>query len=213
MFKQSFVCGYCKLSLLFFLCFWGVQAASATSSKFNSSSLQKRASKSTKGTKVKLLKKPVRSVQRSKARSQKKTKPTTPLPVTRTRYIWGGVVGTAIGFGIGHALVGEYGTWGWFFTTTQVASIGIPLLTAGIIALSTLSGTLEATGDALISAWGVSFFIGLSLYIGFRLWEIFDVWWRPTTRWEKTNIPTTTVAVTPMFTSKGGWGLSIVGSF
>ena len=45
--------------------------------------------------------------------------------INLSQYVSGGTVGTAVGFGIGHALVGEYARIGWVFTMTEVLSVGL----------------------------------------------------------------------------------------
>lgn len=150
---------------------------------------------------------------KSVAKSSKK-KAVVP-PITRKRYLLGGIVGSLAGFGIGHAITGHYHEFGWVFTLSQVLSLSIPLLTAGIIVLATLDGKLEATGDALISGWSISLIAGLTLYAAFRLWEIIDIWRRPKVLPAGvTSAPTKPkVAIAPFFTAKGGMGMAIGGTF
>jgi hypothetical protein len=92
------------------------------------------------------------------------------------RYVAGGLVGTFVGLGAGHAVIGEYSNIGWAFTVGEVA--GMALLMSGVVGeLSCLfsCGVQENSNNNGLIA------IGAALYYGFRIWEIVDVWVRPTT--------------------------------
>lgn len=80
--------------------------------------------------------------------------------VSRAQYIAGGVLGTLMGIGIGHAIQGRYMENGWLFTATQLGS---------------------AFSLGVFAGQGNEVWTGLSAItlIGFRIWELIDVWWLP----------------------------------
>ncbi len=106
-----------------------------------------------------------------------------PLPshaketISRDQYVWGGTVGTILGFGIGHAIQGRYKEKGWIFTLTE--GIGAGTIASGIIWTLFSYKESSKTGDA--SVGDVMPFVGLGLLgatiiLGFRIWEIVDLW-------------------------------------
>ncbi len=79
----------------------------------------------------------------------------------------GGLVGTFFGFGVGHAVIGEYGNMGWVFTVGELAGIG--LMTGGYY--------LGISGDESFPKAGLGMILGGCLVtLGFRIWEIVDIW-------------------------------------
>lgn len=90
------------------------------------------------------------------------------VPVATGKYITGGVLGSTIGFGIGHAVQGRYEDKGWIFTATE--SAGLVLLIAGCS-----STKRNSDGDKECSNPGLSA-VGLITLIGFHVWEIVDIW-------------------------------------
>ncbi len=147
-------------------------------------------------------------------------------PLTQTRYIVGGVVGSALGFGIGHSIVGEYNSMGWVFTMSQVLSLSIPILAALTMAIIYWEGSAAGTVDHLITTWGTFLWIGVALWAAFRVWEIVDLWVRPHHRLSaSSNHPSTTqpvilpstpkasFAIIPTILPQGGVGLGMVGQW
>lgn len=140
------------------------------------------------------------------------------VPITPTRYGIGGAVGSLVGFGIGHAIVGEYHSFGWFFTLTELICMpGIPLLAAGVMAIAAWDGKIGVAFDDLITVWSGFFITGLVLTLGLRIWEIIDLWRRPKVQWKTTNSPATTTpqprtAVLPII-FKNGAGVGFSGTF
>lgn len=111
-------------------------------------------------------------------------------------YILGGVLGTTVGFGIGHAVQGRYKQKGWLFTVLQVASLG--LIIYGLSDCESSSADDESSGDddvfddlvqlprtkrpalAEDSCPGAgAAIVGFGTLIGFHVWEIVDVWSKP----------------------------------
>jgi hypothetical protein len=95
-------------------------------------------------------------------------------PVNDTSYAVGGVVGTFVGFGIGHAVQGRYGEKGWIFTVGELGSIA--LIVAGLAQ----SITNCSYGSNCANSAGTSeILIGYFGVLGFRIWEIIDLWATP----------------------------------
>ena len=97
------------------------------------------------------------------------------------RYIAGGVVGTAVGFGIGHAIEGRYAFPGWIFTAGETISwitlaVGLSKCTTTTTYSSTYgySDTRDCGGGAK-----AAIIIGATALVGLRIWEILDVWLVP----------------------------------
>jgi hypothetical protein len=86
--------------------------------------------------------------------------------ISKGKYIAGGIVGTAAGFGIGHAIQGRYGSKGWIFTVTE--GIGLGLFYYSFYSLFTNP-----------SMFAIQFYGGLAMFLGFHIWEIIDVWAAP----------------------------------
>lgn len=115
--------------------------------------------------------------------------------ISTGQYVAGGVLGTLMGVGIGHAIQERYTQNGWIFTATQLGSGFMYGLFAG-------QGNEIGAGLSIISL------------IGFRIWELVDVWWLPsshkTVLYKKEN----RFYVTPLYSynnfSKGNFGLSLV---
>ncbi|UYL09615.1 hypothetical protein B9G69_003390 [Bdellovibrio sp. SKB1291214] len=99
-------------------------------------------------------------------------KTSTRVPVETGKYITGGVLTSAVGFGIGHGIQGRYAEKGWIFTATETA--GLAMVVAGA---ASCDDEVQANGskkwkcdnDGLILA-------GFGVWIGFHVWEIVDAW-------------------------------------
>jgi hypothetical protein len=96
-------------------------------------------------------------------------------PVPQGRYISGGVTGSIVGFGIGHAIQGRYGERGWIFTVGELGSI-----TAMIVGAVQCATTRDAYGNERRCTDGDSLIVtGLVGIIGFHVWEVIDLWVTP----------------------------------
>jgi hypothetical protein len=93
--------------------------------------------------------------------------------ISSGQHVGGGLVGTFVGFGIGHAVQGRYIDRGWIFTLGELASMGA--LVAGVS--SCLQDSISSRGSRSCDD---TFIIGgLVGLLGFRIWEIVDVWGGP----------------------------------
>jgi len=88
--------------------------------------------------------------------------------VSTGQYITGGLVGSFLGFGIGHAIQGRYLEKGYIFTLGETV---IPLIMAPVLYNLT---TTKAQRDKCVDMCGFGSFITVAL--GFRVWEIFSLW-------------------------------------
>jgi|GEM_PF-2016525 len=93
------------------------------------------------------------------------------------RYIAGGITGTVVGFGIGHAISGEYSSMGWVFTVGELAAYGL-MLAGAVDTISDVDnyGSLQDVESS--DGFGMMT-LGAIAFIGFRVWEAIDVWVRP----------------------------------
>jgi hypothetical protein len=98
-------------------------------------------------------------------------------PIGDGPYIAGGVVGTLLGLGIGHAIQGRYGEKGWIFTVSELASAALIVAGAEECVDNILVGrTCSRSASYTIGTWGL---------LGFRIWEIVDLWAAPPARNKK----------------------------
>lgn len=105
--------------------------------------------------------------------------------LSRKRYVAGGVVGSALSFGTGHIVVGEWTEFGWFFTTTQL--LGAGLMVGGPI----LGDNKEEREAAEDNDWPVTtegkvgqglLFAGVAIFAASYIWEKIDLFHRPHNR-------------------------------
>ncbi|MFO8070366.1 MAG: hypothetical protein R6V85_00705 [Polyangia bacterium] len=88
--------------------------------------------------------------------------------ISKGRYAFGGLVGSVVGFGIGHAIHRHYKDCGWVFTLGEGAGLLLFLSTPLLSMFSVLDyGAVFGIGIGGIVLWG-----------GFKIWEIVDVWVR-----------------------------------
>lgn len=87
------------------------------------------------------------------------------------RYIAGGIVGTAAGLGIGHAIQARYVPLGLVFTIGE--AIGYTAFFADTTFSTTSSGSFTRTTSMSMGTLAV---MGLVLVAGLHVWEVIDVW-------------------------------------
>lgn len=108
----------------------------------------------------------------SSAASEKAEETTdgTRVPVSTGKYITGGVLGSTLGFGIGHGVQGRYGSKGWIFTATEAASLSLILAGCRELKDTDNDGDKDECNNNGLAAFG---YVAL---VGFHIWEIIDVW-------------------------------------
>src|SRR5580704_7326117 len=77
--------------------------------------------------------------------------------VNSAQYYGGGIMGTIVGLGVGHAIQERYLSKGWIFTLGEVVG--------GIVSI----GDVKALGSTVRTLGGF-------VFISFKIWEIIDVW-------------------------------------
>jgi hypothetical protein len=88
------------------------------------------------------------------------------------RYIAGGIVGTAVGFGIGHGIQQRYFPLGLVFSIGEAAGLVLYLSNVSVTTTTNSSG-FPTTSSVNIGTVGA---IGLATILGFHIWETVDIW-------------------------------------
>jgi hypothetical protein len=118
-------------------------------------------------------------------------------PISKIRYVLGGLAGTYYGFGIGHAIVGEWSNKGWIFTVGEIGSFVV--IGAGLAqALPRNATDLERRRGGTIAL------AGAVAWSAFRFYEIYDVWTRP--KVASVNKPVDTAFAVGPVGQEGGFG-------
>ena len=91
--------------------------------------------------------------------------------ISTGRYITGGIIGSAIGYGIGHAIQGRYMPLGLVFSLTEAAATVVIIADAH----KTADTNIFIFGDTKY-ALGTAGVIGLVALLGVHVWEVVDVW-------------------------------------
>lgn len=97
-------------------------------------------------------------------------------PISKKAYVAGGITGTVLGFGSGHAIVGKYKEMGWLYTVGEVGFLGLLAVGRKKSITDTVESGLNGNYD------GSNYALMLTGYVGFfatKLGEIFDIWNRP----------------------------------
>lgn len=94
------------------------------------------------------------------------------VPVSKGRYITGGILGSTFGFGIGHGIQGRYAEKGWIFTAGEVAGLAILTPAATQCAQDNQNNSNKDCTPAQKSIITGGYLI----LLGFHIWEIVDVW-------------------------------------
>jgi hypothetical protein len=93
--------------------------------------------------------------------------------ISKGRYVTGGVVGSVVGFGVGHAIQKRYAkSHAWIFTATESAALAYIFSST----LFACDGLLGDQYDRCMQQVDQKVMIGSVVYWGFHIWEIFDVW-------------------------------------
>ncbi|MEZ4363749.1 MAG: hypothetical protein R3B48_26460 [Kofleriaceae bacterium] len=92
------------------------------------------------------------------------------------RYVFGGIVSSMYGFGIGHAIQKRWTESGWLFTVGEIASLALAVHTIQRASSDCVRTEIECAGQR-----GYAVLTGLALlsYTGFRIAEVTDSWSAP----------------------------------
>ena len=137
-------------------------------------------------------------------------------PNPRTQYIGGGVVGTTLGFGLGHVIAGEYGRIGWVFTVGELVALatvaaGYWVYMRDLFMFSECSTFMCSYGEPSRESTAL-LGVGTVALIGLRVWEAADLWTRPLREGEPTG-SSPRVGVAPVVTPTGGAGAMLFVAF
>lgn len=127
--------------------------------------------------------------------------------------IAGKIVGTTVGFGVGHLILQDWSTKGWAFTGTQVIGSALINIAAGKAGTHANAFTNDVSLKHLNAREKALYYSGLGLFLGSRLWEIVDLWSNyrlPASPDEasRVNPPSSQLAIglTPIFPTSNRWG-------
>lgn len=101
--------------------------------------------------------------------------PVDEISMSRSQYITGGILGSAFGFGIGHAIQGRYVDKGWIFTASDVSGY---LLLANANCFrgrdtNSPDRAVRERSDCKNVGQGI---LGAGLIIGSRVLQVLDLW-------------------------------------
>jgi hypothetical protein len=94
--------------------------------------------------------------------------------ISQGQHVGGGILGTWLGLGIGHAVQERWTDKGWIFTVGE--SIGFTFMMAGLV--SCIDDSYDYDGTETDCHEGY-FWGGLFTVFALRIWEIVDVWAYP----------------------------------
>ena len=100
------------------------------------------------------------------------------VPVSTGKYVTGGVLGTVVGFGIGHGIQGRYSESKALFKFTLPEIAGWVLIIDAASKCSSRSTKKDYWGNETkdCGSEGSELLLGVGALLGFHIWEIVDVW-------------------------------------
>lgn len=96
--------------------------------------------------------------------------------IDQRTYVTGGVVGSLVGFGTGHAVIGKYKQVGWLYTAAEAGFLGLMIVGHKKSVDETLRDGVSGDFDG--SNYGLMI-VGYVGFISSKIGEIFDIWNRP----------------------------------
>jgi hypothetical protein len=127
---------------------------------------------------------------------------------------FGGILGTTVGFGLGHLAMGEYAEAGWMYTVGEALGVGTFLFGTSQISNCWLSDNYNCQEKPRIIKGplvGAFILTGLVMFSAAKLTEIFDVWSRPAAHNRQYNHLKQKMAADKSFTQVGFYVLPPVG--
>ncbi|MEY3013483.1 MAG: hypothetical protein RIT45_2218 [Pseudomonadota bacterium] len=102
-------------------------------------------------------------------------------PISGGAWALGGVLGTWMGFGLGHLAQGRYDDGGLLFTFGEIASISMMIVALGNASSSDLTCDEFGCRERVVSsdAWATITVVSGLTFAALRIWEIIDVWYAP----------------------------------
>lgn len=100
--------------------------------------------------------------------------------ITKARYVVGGVVESAYGFGIGHIVQGRWLEKGWVFTAGEVSAVAVAVYGFRELHRSSWCSSEEFGIECGDRTYAHTLLLtGLVTYMGFRIWGAIDAWATP----------------------------------
>lgn len=96
------------------------------------------------------------------------------VPVSTGKYITGGILGSVLGFGIGHAIQDRYSGMGLTFTIAEGA--GVLIAASGLAQCDTSKTDTYGNKIKCSDSASSQILLGYGIALGFHIWEIVDVW-------------------------------------
>ena len=107
------------------------------------------------------------------------------IPISKTKYLQGGFLGTLVGFGTGHAIQGRWQREGWQHTAWQAGAVA--LASYGWFCRNfSASGPSKYPGPGKLpedkpnypacDAYGLMLLVGIPLFAALKIAEIASVW-------------------------------------
>jgi len=86
--------------------------------------------------------------------------------------LFGSILATVPGFGLGHLVQGRYDENGWLYTFGEAAGLGGAMVMLGI--------KCDSNNKNCSAAKAIGALVTLGTYVGLHIWEIVDAWnWDP----------------------------------
>lgn len=120
------------------------------------------------------------------------------IEISVPEYIVGGLLGTTVGFGLGHGVQNRYGQRGWLFTMLEGIAVGVFIVGAANCPgdddpdnggdgdddlFDDFAFTRNSARGGILAGsscpGALAMVAGVGSFIGFHLWEILDVWAKP----------------------------------
>lgn len=100
--------------------------------------------------------------------------------INKSRYVVGGIVESAYGFGIGHIVQGRWLEKGWVFTLGEVSAVAVAVYGFRELHRSAWCRTGEFGTECGDRTYAHTLMLsGLVTYMGFRIWGAIDAWATP----------------------------------
>ncbi len=97
--------------------------------------------------------------------------PSKPRGISSARYVTAGLLGTMVGYGLGHAIAHEWTNFGWICTVGEVTPLLVGASTGVFARLDNADPSDNVLPAGLLVGYGV-----------FRVIELVDIWTRPKVR-------------------------------
>ena len=137
-----------------------------------------------------------RNVSFSSTRNRTQLSDSNLIDIREEDYVLGGVLGTFVGFGLGHAVQGRWQHKGKYYTYTQLAGLGLTVLG------SSCQGSSDY-GEGICHDPEWMLLLGIPLFLISRIVEIFSVWGPDTSHYRVVSArPQLPFSIMPLLNTK-----------